>query len=73
MSVSTSGVAANDPNRQAGSWNQTVGAGKEMVGGALGMEGMKKEGQEQNAQGKAVIKYMKSSHGDGNANIGCDA
>jgi uncharacterized protein YjbJ (UPF0337 family) len=52
MSVSTSGVAANDPNRSTGSWNQTVGAGKEAVGNMLGMEGLKKEGQEQNMQGK---------------------
>lgn len=29
-SVSASGVAANDPNRQGGSWNQTIGSGKEV-------------------------------------------
>jgi len=52
MSVSTSGVAANHPDRQAGSWNQTVGAGKETIGGALGFEGLKKEGQQQNREGK---------------------
>lgn len=27
VSVSASGVAANDPNRQQGSWNQTIGSG----------------------------------------------
>ncbi|CAK4032493.1 Hypothetical predicted protein [Lecanosticta acicola] len=52
-SVSASGVAQNDPNRQDGSWNQTIGSGKEFVGGALGMEGLKQEGQKQNQQGKA--------------------
>jgi uncharacterized protein YjbJ (UPF0337 family) len=46
-SVSASGVAKNDPNRSEGSWNQTIGSGKEFVGGALGLEGLKKEGQQQ--------------------------
>ncbi|CAK1355648.1 hypothetical protein CB0940_00647 [Cercospora beticola] len=52
-SVSASGVTPNDPNRQQGSWNQTIGSGKEFVGGALGLEGLKKEGQQQNEEGKA--------------------
>jgi len=52
VSISSSGVAQNDPNRQAGSWNQTIGSGKEFVGGALGLEGLKKEGQQQNEEGK---------------------
>jgi uncharacterized protein YjbJ (UPF0337 family) len=51
-SVSAQGIAENDPNRSAGSWNQTVGAGKEAVGGALGLEGMRKAGEQQNAEGK---------------------
>ncbi|KAM0720202.1 hypothetical protein Q7P37_004338 [Cladosporium fusiforme] len=51
-SVSAQGVAENDPNRSAGSWNQTVGAGKEAIGGALGLEGMRKAGEQQNADGK---------------------
>ncbi|GAB7350331.1 hypothetical protein MBLNU459_g0963t1 [Dothideomycetes sp. NU459] len=51
-SVSASGVAKNDPNRSEGSWNQTVGAGKETIGGLLGAEGLKQEGQRQNAEGK---------------------
>jgi uncharacterized protein YjbJ (UPF0337 family) len=34
------------------SWNQTVGAGKEALGGALGLEGMRKAGEQQNAEGK---------------------
>ena len=52
VSVSASGVAANDPARQEGAWNQTVGAGKETLGGLIGAEGLKREGQEQNAAGK---------------------
>ena len=51
-SVSASGVAANDPNRQEGSWNQTVGSGKEFIGGLVGAEGMKQEGIRQNQEGK---------------------
>lgn len=52
-SVSASGVTKNDPNRQEGSWNQTVGSGKEMVGNLVGAEGLKQEGINQNEQGKA--------------------
>jgi len=53
MSVSSSGVAANDQNRQAGSWNQTVGSGKETLGGLIGNESMKQAGAQQNQEGKA--------------------
>ena len=53
VSVSASGVAANDPNRQVGSWNQTVGAAKETLGGLIGNESLKQAGQQQNAEGKA--------------------
>jgi len=53
VSVSASGVAANDPNRSAGSWNQTFGAGKEFVGNLVGAEGLKNEGIKQNQDGKA--------------------
>ncbi|KAF2103483.1 hypothetical protein NA57DRAFT_63999 [Rhizodiscina lignyota] len=52
VSVSSSGVAANDPNRTEGSWNQTIGSGKEMLGNLVGAEGLKREGIEQNKQGK---------------------
>lgn len=52
MSLSSSGIAANDPNRQAGSWNQTIGSAKESLGGLVGAEGLKQEGQRQNAEGK---------------------
>ncbi|KAJ8062535.1 hypothetical protein OCU04_009063 [Sclerotinia nivalis] len=52
-SVSSSGaIAENDPARQEGSWNQTIGSGKEFVGGMLGAEELRKEGREQNAAGR---------------------
>ena len=37
--ASTSGaVTKDDPNRSQGAWNQTVGSGKEFVGGLIGSE-----------------------------------
>jgi hypothetical protein len=36
--VSSAGVAKDDPNRTAGSWNQTAGSAKEFVGGVVGNE-----------------------------------
>ena len=54
-SVSSSGgISEDDPRRTQGNWDQTVGSGKEMLGNALGAEGLKKEGQEQNAAGKGL-------------------
>jgi len=47
------GVAKDDPNRSAGAWNQTIGSGKEFVGGLVGSESLKQQGQEQNASGRA--------------------
>ncbi|KAF2405168.1 hypothetical protein EJ06DRAFT_469293 [Trichodelitschia bisporula] len=53
FTVSSSGaVAQDDPNRSQGSWNQTVGAGKEFVGNLVGAEGLKREGIQQNREGK---------------------
>ncbi|KAL9125014.1 MAG: hypothetical protein Q9217_005729 [Psora testacea] len=53
--VSASGGASkDDPRRTQGSWDQTVGAGKEAVGNAMGIESVKKEGQEQNIRGKGM-------------------
>ena len=46
------GVAKDDPDRTAGSWNQNVGAAKEAVGGFVGAEGLKQEGIRQNQEGK---------------------
>ncbi|CAE7033623.1 hypothetical protein CFE70_004843 [Pyrenophora teres f. teres 0-1] len=46
------GVAKDDPDRSAGSWNQNVGAAKEAIGGFVGAEGLKQEGIQQNKEGK---------------------
>ncbi|KAL6708524.1 hypothetical protein ACN47E_002505 [Coniothyrium glycines] len=47
------GVAKDSPDRSAGSWNQSVGAAKEALGGFVGAEGLKQEGIRQNQEGKA--------------------
>ena len=52
VSISSSGVAANDPERQKGSWDQTIGSAKETVGGLIGNQSLKNEGREQNAAGQ---------------------
>ncbi|PVH91155.1 hypothetical protein DM02DRAFT_367551 [Periconia macrospinosa] len=46
------GVAASDPNRSQGSWNQTVGSAKEAVGNLVGAQGLKQEGIRQNKEGQ---------------------
>ncbi|KAF2278721.1 uncharacterized protein EI97DRAFT_492409 [Westerdykella ornata] len=46
------GVAKDDPNRTQGTWNQTIGAGKEAIGGLVGAEGLRQEGIRQNQEGK---------------------
>ncbi|KAH7068166.1 hypothetical protein BKA63DRAFT_423036 [Paraphoma chrysanthemicola] len=54
FSVSSSGgVAKDNADRTAGSWNQNVGAAKEALGGFVGAEGLKQEGIRQNQEGKA--------------------
>jgi uncharacterized protein YjbJ (UPF0337 family) len=54
FTLSSSGaVAADNPDRTAGSWNQTVGAAKEAVGGLIGSESLKQAGIQQNKEGKA--------------------
>ncbi|KAF2087466.1 hypothetical protein K490DRAFT_73839 [Saccharata proteae CBS 121410] len=52
FTVTGSGVAKDDPNRTEGSWNQTIGSGKETLGNLVGSESMKKEGARQNEEGK---------------------
>ena len=52
VSVSASGVATDNPDRTQGSWNQTVGSGKEMLGNLVGAEGLKQQGIDQNREGK---------------------
>jgi uncharacterized protein YjbJ (UPF0337 family) len=46
------GVAKDNSDRTQGSWNQSVGAAKEAVGGFVGAEGLKQEGIQQNKEGK---------------------
>ncbi|MCJ1427079.1 hypothetical protein MMC29_004982 [Sticta canariensis] len=46
------GVSTDDPSRAQGSYNQTIGSAKESLGGLLGSEELKKEGRQQNAEGK---------------------
>jgi uncharacterized protein YjbJ (UPF0337 family) len=54
FTVSSSGAVAQDSkDRSQGSWDQTVGAAKEAVGGLVGAEGLRQSGIEQNKQGKA--------------------
>jgi uncharacterized protein YjbJ (UPF0337 family) len=53
VTASTSGATVNDPNRTEGTYNQTVGAGKEMLGNIAGSETLKQEGARQNEEGKA--------------------
>ncbi|ROW13376.1 hypothetical protein VPNG_05424 [Cytospora leucostoma] len=50
--VTASGVAKDDPDRAAGSWNQTAGSAKETVGNVFGVESLKKSGREQNLEGQ---------------------
>ncbi|OBT79576.1 hypothetical protein VF21_01232 [Pseudogymnoascus sp. 05NY08] len=52
FTATPSGVSKDDPNRQKGSWNQTLGAGKEAIGGLVGSEDLKRAGHEQNLEGK---------------------
>ena len=46
------GIAKDNPNRTEGSWNQTVGSAKESLGNLVGADGLKREGIQQNAEGK---------------------
>ncbi|KAI0811383.1 hypothetical protein GGR55DRAFT_642846 [Xylaria sp. FL0064] len=53
VSASSSGaVAKDDPDRAAGSYNQTVGSAKEAVGGIVGSESLKTAGRRQNEEGQ---------------------
>lgn len=54
FTLSSSGAVAQDnSDRTEGSWNQTIGSAKEFVGNAVGAEGLKQEGIQQNRDGKA--------------------
>jgi uncharacterized protein YjbJ (UPF0337 family) len=48
----TGAVARDDPKRDTGSWDQTVGSAKESVGNLIGNENLRRTGAEQNAAGK---------------------
>ncbi|KAG6016607.1 hypothetical protein E4U54_001000 [Claviceps lovelessii] len=51
--VSSDGGASKDhPDRNAGSWNQTVGSAKETVGNVIGSENLKSAGRQQNLEGQ---------------------
>ncbi|KAI5926963.1 hypothetical protein F4810DRAFT_418915 [Camillea tinctor] len=53
FTVSSSGaVKKDDPDRISGSYNQTVGAAKEFVGGVTGAESLKAAGRRQNEEGR---------------------
>ncbi|KAF3357908.1 hypothetical protein VDGD_08633 [Verticillium dahliae] len=53
FSASSSGaVTKDDPDRAAGSWNQTVGSAKEAVGGLVGSQNLKEQGRQQNLEGQ---------------------
>jgi len=70
FSASTSGaVTKDDPDRAAGSWNQTVGSAKETVGNLFGAEGLKQEGRQQNLEGQGQeAKGQLNDFGSGIAN-----
>lgn len=48
------GVSKDDPSRQQGQWDQTVGSAKEAVGGVLGSDSLKQQGTQQRAAGQEL-------------------
>lgn len=52
ITATASGVTKDHPDRAAGSYNQTVGAAKEAVGGVIGSESLKQSGRQQNLEGQ---------------------
>ncbi|EKV16099.1 Mismatched base pair and cruciform DNA recognition protein, putative [Penicillium digitatum PHI26] len=48
----TGAVAKDNPTRDTGSWDQTVGSAKESLGNLIGNENLRRTGVEQNAAGK---------------------
>jgi uncharacterized protein YjbJ (UPF0337 family) len=52
FTATTAGVAKDNPDRAAGSWNQTAGSAKEAVGGFIGSENLKQQGRQQNLEGQ---------------------
>lgn len=55
FAVSSTGVPAkDDANRTQGSWDQTIGSGKETLGNLIGSEGLKQQGRDQNRAGQEL-------------------
>ncbi|KAF2759142.1 hypothetical protein EJ05DRAFT_334350 [Pseudovirgaria hyperparasitica] len=52
VTATADGVATDNKDRTDGSWNQTIGSGKEFIGGITGSEQLKQAGQRQNEEGK---------------------
>ncbi|KAJ8118752.1 hypothetical protein ONZ43_g3931 [Nemania bipapillata] len=52
FTASASGVTKDDPDRAAGSYNQTMGSAKEALGGLVGSEALKAAGRNQNREGQ---------------------
>ncbi|KAH8424333.1 tryptophan 2,3- dioxygenase [Aspergillus melleus] len=50
----TGATATDNPKRNNGTWDQTVGSAKESLGNLTGYEGLRREGVEQNSRGKAA-------------------
>ncbi|MCJ1366724.1 hypothetical protein MMC16_005854 [Acarospora aff. strigata] len=51
-SPTTGAISTDDPNRATGSYNQTIGSGKETLGNLLGAQDLKRSGAEQKRQGE---------------------
>ncbi|KAF2462148.1 hypothetical protein BDY21DRAFT_276924 [Lineolata rhizophorae] len=52
MTATPDGVAVDSEERRQGSWNQTIGSGKEMLGNVVGSENLRQQGIRQNQEGK---------------------
>jgi len=52
FTATADGVKKDNPDRAAGSWNQTLGSAKETVGGLVGNESLKQAGRQQNLEGQ---------------------
>jgi len=66
LAVGPTGAAVDSPDRSQGSWNQTIGSGKETLGNLLGNESLKQEGRQQNMEGQGQeAKGQLSDYGHG--------
>ncbi|KAF2858428.1 hypothetical protein K470DRAFT_259842 [Piedraia hortae CBS 480.64] len=53
FAIGPTGVAKENPDRQEGSWDQTLGSAKEAIGGLVGADGLKQQGTQQRTEGEA--------------------